>query len=61
MFTTSIKFKNFKVKKNTLSVKKELKSLLNENNQVICSLGQDYKNSFKKKNYLNSKNFLIIG
>ena len=64
MFTTSIKFKNFKVKKNTLSVKKELKSLLNENNQVICSLGQDYKNSFKKKKLSKFKkfsNYRVIG
>ena len=38
MLTKNIDFKNFKSKKNTLSVKKKLKKLLQENNEVIKSL-----------------------
>ena len=64
MFTTNIKFKNFKKKKINLYLKKKLKSLLEENNQVIKSLSQEYRNSFKKKTleYFKKKlDYRIIG
>ena len=35
MFTRNIDFKNFKIKKNSQKVKKKLKKLLQENNEVI--------------------------
>ena len=38
MLTRNIDFKNFKIKKNTQKVKKKLKKLLQENNEVIKSL-----------------------
>ena len=51
MFTKNISFKNFFIKKKKLFVKKNLKLILNENNQVICSLSKFYKDSFSKKKY----------
>ena len=44
MLTNNIDFKNFKIKKNTQKVKKKLKKLLQENNEVIKSLKKIYKN-----------------
>ena len=64
MLTTNINFKNFRIKKKISVVKKELKSLLNENNYVIKSLCKEYKNSFNKKNLSKFKKFLnyrVIG
>ena len=64
MLTKSIKFKNFKsVLKNPL-VKKNLKIILNENNQVLSSLGNLYKDSYKKKEiskYKKYLNYRVIG
>ena len=64
MFTTNIRFKNFKIRKNTNNIKKKLELLLSENNEIINSLSTSYKNSFKKKNLFKFKNFLnyrVIG
>jgi glucose-6-phosphate isomerase len=64
MFTQSIAFKNFLIKKKKLIVKKNLNSILNEKNQVIRSLSKSYKDSFSKKNtkHFNKKfNYRIIG
>ena len=64
MLTTNIKFKNFKIKKKTINIKRELISLLNENNHVINSLSKYYKNSFNKKTlfkYKKFSNYRIIG
>ncbi len=44
-----INFINFKVKKKKSNVKKNLKLILKENNQVILSLSKEYKNNFNKK------------
>ena len=64
MLTKSIKFKNFKsVFKNPL-VKKNLKIILHENNQVLTSLGNLYKDSYKKKEiskYKKYLNYRVIG
>ncbi len=61
-------FKNFqnKFSKNTDKKKilKTLKEVLNDNNQVIKSLGKNYHNSYKKKQlsiYKKSLNFRVIG
>ena len=64
MFTQSIAFKNFLIKKKKLIVKKKLKLILNEKNQVIRSLSKSYKDSFSKKNtkHFNKKfDYRIIG
>ncbi|MDA8867103.1 glucose-6-phosphate isomerase [Candidatus Pelagibacter sp.] len=64
MLTRNIDFKNFKIKKNPLKVKKELKKLLKENNEVIKSLSKDYKNSYNRKlvnKYNKGLNYRVIG
>ena len=64
MFTQNISFKNFLIKKKKLIVKKNLNSILNEKNQVICSLSKSYKDGFSKKNikHFNKKfDYRIIG
>jgi len=64
MITTGIFFKNFKLKKNQSNIKKKLKSLIKYKDFVINSLGNNYKDNFKKKNlkiYNNYKNVRIIG
>ena len=64
MFTQGISFKNFLIKKKKLVVKKNLKSILKEKNQVICSLSNSYKDSFSKKNikHFNKRfDYRIIG
>jgi len=64
MFTQSIAFKNFLIKKKKLIVKKNLNSILNEKNQEISSISKSYKDSFSKKNikHFNKKfDYRIIG
>ena len=64
MLTEKIKFIPFKNKINNLSIKKKLKIILNEDNEVLKSLGKNYKSSFKKSSlnkYYKLNNFRIIG
>ena len=64
MLTSSIDFKNFEIKKNTQKIKKKLKKLLQENNEVIRSLRKTYKNSYNKKlvsKYNQDLNYRVIG
>ena len=64
MLSKGISFINFKVKSKILRVRKELRFLLNEKNQVIISLSKNYKNNFNKKilnKYKKFTNFQIIG
>ena len=64
MLTRNIYFKNFKIKKNPQKVKKELKKLLKENNEVIKSLRKNYKNSYNRKlvnKYNKGLNYRVIG
>ena len=64
MLTSSISFKNFQLKQKDLKVKKELKNLLNSNNQILLSLGKKYKSSFinkKIKRFKKFNHFRIIG
>ena len=56
--------KILKLKKNPQKVKKELKKLLKENNEVIKSLRKTYKNSYNRKlvnKYNKSLNYRVIG
>ncbi|MDB4613352.1 glucose-6-phosphate isomerase [Candidatus Pelagibacter sp.] len=64
MLTRNIEFKNFKIKKNTQKIKKKLKKLLQENNEVIKSLRKTYKNSYNRKlvnKYNKGLNYRVIG
>ena len=64
MITTGIKLINFKKKTNPLDIKKNLKLILKEKNQVIESLKTSYQNSYESKKILKYKkgsNFRVIG
>ena len=64
MITSGIKLINFKKITNSLHIKKNLRSILKEKNQVIESLKISYQNNFKRKKILKYKkanNFRIIG
>ena len=64
MVTSNIEFKNFKTKNNTKKIKKILKKILQEDNEVIKSLRKTYKNSYHKKlvtKYNKATNYRIIG
>ena len=49
MLTKGINFVNFKIKKNSTLVKKNLISLLKSKNDILNSLNKNYKNNFSKK------------
>ena len=57
MLTKNINFKNFSLKKINKIIQKDLKKLLKEKNKILDSLSTNYKNSYSKKNILNSKNY----
>ena len=64
MLTKNIIFKNFKLKKNNRNIKKDLDIILKENNEILKSLGVNYKNSYNKKiikKYRKYSNINIIG
>ena len=64
MFSKNLKFQNFKKTKILLKIKKDLKNLLKENNQIICSLQSTYKNKYDLKKIIKLKKNLelrIIG
>ena len=60
MISKNIYFKNFKLNKDINKIKKDLKILLKENNEVIKSLGVSYKNSYDKKIILKLKRYSHI-
>tara|TARA_A100001035_G_scaffold268872_1_gene254302 strand:- start:43 stop:1197 length:1155 start_codon:yes stop_codon:yes gene_type:complete len=64
MLTSRINFTNFKFKKKKTLVNKKLKILLNENSEILKSLGKNYKNSYNKKiltKFKKNTNFRIFG
>ena len=64
MLTPRINFKNFRVKKNSKVIKKDINYLLNLNNELINSLKKNYKFSYKKKliqKYKKFSNVRIFG
>ena len=64
MVTSGIKLINFKKITNSLYIKKNLKLILKEKNQVIESLKISYQNNFENKKILRYKkatNFRVIG
>ena len=64
MITSGIFFKNFKIKKKSLKIKKKLEKFIVENNSIAQSLKRNYQDFFKKKElkkYKNFKNIRVIG
>jgi len=64
MLTKGINFVNFKIKKNSSLVKKNLISILKSKNEVLNSLSQNYKNNFTKKllhKYKKKIDYRVIG
>ena len=64
MFTSNIIFTNFRYKKKKSIVKKNLKQIIKEKNQVILSLSNFYKNSFNNsifKSFKKKFDYRIIG
>ena len=60
MLTKNIFFKDFKNKKINKEIKKNLISLVQENNEIIKSLGTSYKNSYYKKTIQKLKKNQIL-
>tara|TARA_B100000780_G_scaffold101269_1_gene70724 strand:- start:586 stop:1743 length:1158 start_codon:yes stop_codon:yes gene_type:complete len=60
MLTKNINLKNFHLKKINKKVKQDLKKLLKEKSTILDSLSTNYKNSYSKKNILNSQNYKNI-
>ncbi len=64
MFTSHITLKNFNKKKTSINIKKRLKSIISQKNQIIESLSKNYKYSFKKKKlkvFKKFQNVRVIG
>ncbi len=64
MLTSNISFKNFRLRANNLKIKKNLKNLFLNKNQVIQSMTKNYKDNFdykKIKKYQKYKNLRLIG
>ena len=64
MIFSCINFKNFKIKKKNSKLKAYLKLILKKKDEVVSSLGTDYKFSFDKKKiqrYKKFSNYRLIG
>ena len=64
MLTKGINFVNFKIKKKSLLIKKNLKFILKSKNEVLNSLSQNYKDNFTKKlklKYKKKGDYRLIG
>ena len=64
MLTSGINFINFKKKIISSKIEKKLNYIIRNKNQIVSSLGEDYKNSYKKeklKKYKNFLNYRLIG
>ena len=64
MITSGIFFKNFKIQKKSLKIKKKLEKFIVENNSIAQSLKRNYQDFFKKKElkkYKGFKNIRVIG
>tara|TARA_B110000027_G_scaffold130362_1_gene153060 strand:+ start:20 stop:1168 length:1149 start_codon:yes stop_codon:yes gene_type:complete len=64
MLTKNINFKNFNKKFNNKKLKKYLKNILSENNEILKSLTSNYKYQYDNyliKKFKNEKAFSVIG
>ncbi|WP_440933664.1 glucose-6-phosphate isomerase [Candidatus Pelagibacter sp.] len=64
MLTSGISFVNFKKKNKSLKLRKNLKSIINDKNEILNSLSKNYKDSYKKNlinKYKAFSNYRIIG
>ena len=64
MITNGIKFKNFRIHRKSLKIKKILESVLKTNNSILQSLKDNYEDSFdlrKLKKFQKFKNLRLIG
>ena len=64
MFGSNITFVNFKKKIKNRTIKKKLNIIFDKKNEILKSLGKNYKNSYSKKilnKYKKSSNFRLIG
>ena len=64
MIFSYINFKNFEIKKKSSKLKAHLKLILKKKDEVVSSLGTDYKFSFDKKKiqrYKKFSNYRLIG
>ena len=64
MLTNNINFKDFKNQKKNKKITKLLSNLLKEKNQILRSLSESYKDSYRKKDILKFKkypNISLIG
>ena len=63
MISKRISFINYRIKKNSITISNKLKSIISKQDQVLMSLGKNYKNSFTNKQlnkYKSFSNFRII-
>ena len=60
MLTKNINFRNFKKKKINKKIIRNFENLVNENNEILKSLGEDYKDSFKKKKLSKFKKYSTV-
>ncbi len=64
MLTSGISFVNFKKKNKSQKLKKKLRSIINDKNEILKSLSKNYIDSYNKNiidKYKNYSNFRIIG
>ena len=64
MLTSGISFVNFNKKNKSLRLKKNLQSIINDKNEILNSLSNNYRDSYKK-NFVNKfkvfSNYRVIG
>ena len=64
MLTSGISFVNFKKKNKSQKLKKKLRSIINDKNEILKSLSQNYIDSYNKNiidKYKNYTDYRIIG
>ena len=60
MLTKNINFRNFKKEKINKKIIRNFENLVNEKNEILKSLGEDYKDSFKKKKLSKFKKYSTV-
>ena len=60
MLTKNINLRNFKKEKINKKIIRNFENLVNEKNEILKSLGEDYKDSFKKKKLSKFKKYSTV-